>query len=122
MWSSPRFGIAKRSTGAVAGRAVRDPLTTARKYIAEAEDRVARQEALVLRLLQDKRRRNVAAKAKEILDTLKHSIRLAREHLSIELTNNSHFPWNCLVNGYRLEYRQQRSTGAGGRETGVPKL
>jgi len=53
--------------------------------VAEAKAHIARQEALVAKLSNDQRHLALAAEAKEILTTLKQTLRLAREQLAIEL-------------------------------------
>jgi hypothetical protein len=62
-----------------------DSVAMARRHIAEAEDRIARQENLVAKLSSDRRHTALAAEAREILATLKHTLVLARQHLEIEL-------------------------------------
>lgn len=57
----------------------------ARRHVAEAEDHIVRQEALLARLSQDYRHAALAAEAREILTTLNHTLNLAREHLALEL-------------------------------------
>jgi hypothetical protein len=57
----------------------------ARRHVAEAEDHIVRQEALLARLSQDYRHAALAAEAREILTTLNHTLNLAREHLAREL-------------------------------------
>ena len=62
-----------------------DPVSQARRHVAEAKAHIARQEALVAKLSNDQRHLALAAEAKEILTTLKQTLRLAREQLTIEL-------------------------------------
>ena len=69
-------------------RSAEDPIAQARRHVAEAEDHIARQEALVVRLSSDLRHAGLAAEAKEILQTLKHTLSLARQHLDLELKTN----------------------------------
>ena len=69
----------------MAGKPAQDRLATARRHVAEAEHHVARQEMLLERLSRDERRATAATDAREVLDTLKHSLRLAREQLAFEL-------------------------------------
>lgn len=77
--------LAGRAEESMEGRPVEGPLAQARRHVAEAEVRIARQEALVARLSQDRKHAALAAEAKEILDTLKHTLSLARAHLANEL-------------------------------------
>ena len=58
-----------------------DPVSQARRHVAEAEARVERQEALVARLFESGKTPQLADQAKEILSTLKQTLRLARVHL-----------------------------------------
>ena len=62
-----------------------DPILQARRHIAEAEFRIERQEALIARLSGDNKYVALADEAREILITLKHTLRLARDHLALEL-------------------------------------
>jgi hypothetical protein len=62
-----------------------DPITQARRHVAEAQEHVQRQEALIARLSSDCRHAALTAEAKTILDTLKHTLSLARQHLELEL-------------------------------------
>ena len=62
-----------------------NPMSMARRHVKEAEGKVARQEVLVARLSGQPRRTALAAEAREVLDTLKHSRQLARDHLALEL-------------------------------------
>jgi hypothetical protein len=62
-----------------------DAVAQARRHVAEAEDRIARQEALLARLSQDYKHPALVVEAREILSTLKHSLDLARDHLALEL-------------------------------------
>lgn len=63
-----------------------DPVSQARRHVAEAEARIERQEALVARLSDDSKYLSLAGQAREILSTLKQTLRLARDHLEIELS------------------------------------
>jgi len=63
---------------------VEDPVLQARRHVAEAEARIERQEALVVRL-SNTDHLALASEAREILATLKHTLRLARDHLTLEL-------------------------------------
>lgn len=62
-----------------------DPVSQARRHVAEAEARIERQAALVTRLSDNDNHIALANEAREILATLKHTLRLAREHLALEL-------------------------------------
>ena len=62
-----------------------DPAAQARRHVAEMQERVKRQQALLAKLASDPRHAALAAEAEEILQTLKHTLHLAREHLAIEL-------------------------------------
>jgi len=64
---------------------IEGPLEQASRHVAEAEDRVAKQEALVARLLESGRHDELAADARKVLGTLKQTLALARDHLAIEL-------------------------------------
>jgi len=66
-------------------RSREDPIAKERRHIAQAKDHIARQEALVVKLSADKRYTALAAQARVILATLKQTLRLAREHLALEL-------------------------------------
>jgi hypothetical protein len=63
-----------------------DPLSQARRHVAEAEARIERQEALVARLSDSSKTPQLASQAREILSTLKQTLRLARDHLEFELS------------------------------------
>ena len=62
-----------------------DPVSQARRHVAEAEVRIERQEALVARLSDNNKHIALAKEAREILATLKQTLRLARDHLALEL-------------------------------------
>lgn len=62
-----------------------DPVSQARRHVRQAEGNVARQEALVARLSDNDKHAALADQAKEILDTLRRTLSLAREHLALEL-------------------------------------
>jgi hypothetical protein len=62
-----------------------DPLSQARRHVAEVEARIERQEALVARLSDNSKYPALAGQAREILGTLKQTLRLARDHLESEL-------------------------------------
>lgn len=64
---------------------VEDPVSQARRHVAEAELRIERQEALVARLADSNKYIILAAEAREILFTLRQTLRLARDHLVLEL-------------------------------------
>ena len=66
-------------------RSAEDPIAQARRHIAEAKRHIARQEALVARLSSEDRHVALAAEARKILDTLKHTLSLAQQHLELEL-------------------------------------
>ena len=62
-----------------------DSVSQARRHVAEAEARIERQEALVARLSDSNKHIALAGEAREILATLKQTLRLARDHLALEL-------------------------------------
>lgn len=62
-----------------------DAVAQARRHVAEAEVHIARQEALLAKLVREDKHPGLAAEAREILSTLKHSLDLARDHLALEL-------------------------------------
>jgi hypothetical protein len=64
---------------------VEDPVAQTRRHIAEAERHIARQKALVAKLSKNEKHAALVAEAKDILDTLKHTLGVARDHLAIEL-------------------------------------
>lgn len=59
------------------------PVQVARRHVAEAERRVARQRELIEELARD-RHFATAEQAKKVLDVLEDSLRLARVHLELE--------------------------------------
>jgi hypothetical protein len=59
------------------------PLAMAARHVVEGEDRVARQEAIVERMLKSGYKRE-AAEAVRLLETMKTTLRLARQHLRRE--------------------------------------
>jgi hypothetical protein len=63
---------------------VEDPVSQARRHIAELEGYIVRQEAVAAKLSNDERHVASAAEAREILDTLKHTLALTRRHLALE--------------------------------------
>jgi hypothetical protein len=63
-----------------------DPVSQARRHVAEAEVRVERQEALAAKLSDSGKNLQLADQAREILGTLKQTLRLARDHLALELS------------------------------------
>jgi len=67
-------------------RRTEDPVSQARRHVAEAEARIERQEALVAMLSDSSKHLSLAGQAKEILSTLKQTLRLARDHLEYELS------------------------------------
>ena len=81
--AEPRVPV-KPSHEAVVKRA-EDPVSQARRHVAEAEARIERQEALVARLSDSNKHIALAGEAREILATLKQTLRLARDHLALEL-------------------------------------
>jgi len=66
-------------------RRTEDPVSQARRHVAAAEERIERQEALVVRLSDNNKHLALANEAREILTTLKQTLRLARDHLEYEL-------------------------------------
>jgi hypothetical protein len=67
-------------------RRAEDPISQARRHVAEAEVRIERQEALVAALSDSSKHISLAGQAREILSTLKQTLRLARDHLEYELS------------------------------------
>jgi hypothetical protein len=59
------------------------PLAMAARHVMEGEDRVARQQAVVERMLKAGYQRQ-AAEAAKLLETMRTSLSLAREHLRRE--------------------------------------
>jgi hypothetical protein len=74
----------KRSNQAAVER-TEDPVSQARRHVAEAEVRIERQKALVMLSGSDKYF-SLARQAEDILCTLQQTLRLAREHLEFELS------------------------------------
>jgi hypothetical protein len=74
----------KRSNQAAVTR-TEDPVSQARRHVAEAEARIERQRALVARLSSGNKYLSLAHQAKKILCTLQQTLRLARDHLEFEL-------------------------------------
>jgi hypothetical protein len=68
-----------------AARRTEDPISQAHRHVAEAEARIVRQEALVARLSDNSKYAALLDQAREVLATLKDTLRLAREHLALEL-------------------------------------
>ena len=68
-----------------------DPISQARRHVAEAARRIERQEALIARLLNSDKHIFLAEQANEILSTLKQTYRLARDHLELELKKHPSF-------------------------------
>ena len=64
---------------------IEDRVAQARRHVAEAERHIARQKALVAKFSKNEKHAAFVAEAKEILDTLKHTLSLACDHLAIEL-------------------------------------
>ena len=71
--------------GPLQQRSAEHPIAQARRHVAEAQGHITRQETLIARLTSDDRHGALAAEAKEILDTLKHTLSLAQRHLELEL-------------------------------------
>ena len=63
-----------------------DPVSQARRHVAEAEMRVARQRALIERLSSNPKYSDLTTQARAILETLQTTLSLAREHLELELS------------------------------------
>ena len=61
----------------------KSPLAMAARHVMEGEERVARQEAIVERMLKSGYERE-AAEAVKLLETMNMTLRLAREHLRRE--------------------------------------
>ena len=78
-------GRAVTSLHEVAVKHTEDPLSQARRHVAEGEARIERQEALVARLSDNSKYASLANQGRGILGTLKQTLRLAREHLELEL-------------------------------------
>jgi hypothetical protein len=68
-----------------ATRRTEDPVSQARRHVAEAEARIERQQALVARLSDSTKYSALAGQAREILSTLQQTLQLARDHLELEL-------------------------------------
>jgi len=66
-------------------RLAESPVAQSRRHVAEAEVRIKRQEALVARLSNSDKYLELAGEAREILSTLQQTLRLARDHLALEL-------------------------------------
>jgi hypothetical protein len=64
-------------------RSAEDSLVMTQRHILEAEGHIARQEALIEELDRDGHPK-LAVKAREILETLKTTLRLGQEHLSMQ--------------------------------------
>jgi len=62
-----------------------DPGSEARRHVAEEEAHIERQQALVARLSDSNKHLALASEAREILGTLEHTLRLARDQLALEL-------------------------------------
>jgi hypothetical protein len=60
------------------------PLAMARRHVAEAELRIARQKALIAKLVYDKHSGMILQRADTLLALLEDGLRLAREHLRLE--------------------------------------
>jgi hypothetical protein len=77
--------VPRKPPYAAATRRTEDPVSQARRHIAEGEASVERQEALVARLSDSNKYLSLAGQARQILGTLKQTLRLARDHLEYEL-------------------------------------
>jgi hypothetical protein len=60
------------------------PVARAQQHVARAEDRVARQKQLIERLVRDDHP-VTASQARVVLAVLEESLRLAHEHLALEI-------------------------------------
>ena len=63
------------------------PLAMAARHVMEGEERVARQQAVVERMLKAGYQRQ-AAEAAKLLETMRTTLSLSREHLRRERENN----------------------------------
>jgi hypothetical protein len=81
--AAPQKPVTSRREAAV--KPTEDPVSQARRHVAEAEARIERQEALVARLSDSSKYPSLADQATEILGTLNQTLRLARDHLEYEL-------------------------------------
>jgi hypothetical protein len=77
--------IAAKNVQQARRKPAENALAQAHRHVAQAENHVANQRALVERLSKDAKHVALAAEAKEILSTLEHTLILARQHLSLEL-------------------------------------
>ena len=82
--AEPREPAKPSDEGGAINRA-EDPVSQARRHVAEAEARIEWQEALVARLSDSNKHLALADQAREILATLNQTLRLARDHLALEL-------------------------------------
>ena len=60
------------------------PLEMAARHVAEAEQRIARQQTMLETLKRDGHSGRIIAEAQTILATLNQSLRLAKQHLELE--------------------------------------
>jgi len=67
------------------------PVAIARRRVAEAESRVARQEQLVLRL-QERKHTTILSHAQRILEVLRQSLDLSRVNLQLEIDHYGDTP------------------------------
>ena len=75
----------KPSPQAATIKRTEDPVSQAGRHVAEAEARIERQQALVARLSDNIKYAALLDQAREVLATLKDTLRLARDHLALEL-------------------------------------
>jgi hypothetical protein len=64
---------------------VDSPVVVARRHVTEFEHRVERQRGLLEKLERGKNSPMIVAEARKVLETLGHSLRLARAHLQLEI-------------------------------------
>jgi hypothetical protein len=60
------------------------PLEMAQRHVVEAEQRIARQQALLETLKRDGHSGRIIAEAQTVAATLEESLRLAKQHLEME--------------------------------------
>jgi hypothetical protein len=70
---------------APAEKPLESAVAKARRHVLQAEANVAHQQALCARLVANPRLAGLTAQARSVLSTLTHTLRLAREHLALEL-------------------------------------
>ena len=78
--------ITEHTESPVSNSSTESALAQARRHVAQAEDQVARQRALVEKLSKNDKHIALIAEAKGLLYTLEHTLILARRHLSLELS------------------------------------